>query len=143
MRNKCIHNMSLRCGFWVGFIIGQFFENTTGQAVTAPETIRLLLEAFPSRVISRFSDSNWPPRSYHLKPLKFYAKRSWKISPEVYVVAIYPIWYSIHNPILFTLWINKKNQYLIKDLCFLSKLLLASMLGQPVFSESWIESAPT
>ena len=39
---------------------------------TARETMTLLHEFFPGRVISRFGDQNWPPRSCDLPPLQFF-----------------------------------------------------------------------
>ena len=39
-------------------------DNTTCH--TANETIQLLHETFPSHVLSRFGDQNWPPRSCDL-----------------------------------------------------------------------------
>ena len=39
---------------------------------TSGETIGLLCEKFPGRVISRNGDYNWPPRSCDLTPLDFF-----------------------------------------------------------------------
>ena len=39
---------------------------------TSGETIGLLREKFPGRVISRKGDYNWPPISYDLTPLDFF-----------------------------------------------------------------------
>ena len=39
---------------------------------TSGETIGLLHEKFPGRVISRNGDYNWPPRSCDLTPLDFF-----------------------------------------------------------------------
>lgn len=39
---------------------------------TAHETIHLLEERFPDRIISRNSDVNWPPRSCDLTPCDFF-----------------------------------------------------------------------
>ena len=39
---------------------------------TSGETIGLLPEKFPGRVISRNGDYNWPPRSCDLTPLDFF-----------------------------------------------------------------------
>ena len=36
------------------------------------ETIQLLYETFPDRVLSRFGDQNWSPKSCDLTPLDFF-----------------------------------------------------------------------
>lgn len=38
---------------------------------TVRDTIQLLHETFPCRVLSRFCDKTWPPRSCDLAPLGF------------------------------------------------------------------------
>ena len=50
---------------------------------TARETIQLLHETFPGRVLSRLGDQNWPPRSCDLTPLDFFL---WSyLKSQVYV----------------------------------------------------------
>ena len=44
----------------------------TATCHTANETIQLLHEIFPGRVLSRFGDQNWLPRSCDLTPLDFF-----------------------------------------------------------------------
>ena len=50
------------------------FNKTMPHAITANETIRLSHETFPARVLSRFGDQNWPPRSCDLTPLDFFLR---------------------------------------------------------------------
>ncbi|CAK9827661.1 hypothetical protein ANTRET_LOCUS5336 [Anthophora retusa] len=49
-----------------------WFQQDGATCHTARETIQLLHESLPSRVISRFGDKNWPPRSCDLTPLDFF-----------------------------------------------------------------------
>lgn len=49
-----------------------WFQQDGATCHTARETIQLLHESFPGRVISRFGDQNWPPRSCDLTPLDFF-----------------------------------------------------------------------
>lgn len=49
-----------------------WFQQDGATCHTAGETMQLLHETFPSRVISRFGDQNWPPRSCDLTPLDFF-----------------------------------------------------------------------
>ncbi|XP_078032646.1 uncharacterized protein LOC144467630 [Augochlora pura] len=51
---------------------GMWFQQDGTTCHTARETIQLLHESFPGRVISRFGDQNWPPRSCDLTPLDFF-----------------------------------------------------------------------
>ncbi|XP_078047551.1 uncharacterized protein LOC144475472 [Augochlora pura] len=51
---------------------GMWFQQDGATCHTARETIQLLHESFPGRVISRFGDQNWPPRSCDLTPLDFF-----------------------------------------------------------------------
>lgn len=49
-----------------------WFQQDGATCHTTRETIQLLHESFPGRVISRFGDQNWPPRSCDLTPLDFF-----------------------------------------------------------------------
>lgn len=49
-----------------------WFQQDGATSHTAGETIQLLHTRFPARVISRFGDQNWPPRSCDLTPLDFF-----------------------------------------------------------------------
>ncbi|EFN78794.1 hypothetical protein EAI_16705, partial [Harpegnathos saltator] len=49
-----------------------WFQQDGATCHTARETIQLLHESFPGRVISRFGDQIWPPRTYDLTPLAFF-----------------------------------------------------------------------
>ena len=51
---------------------GMWFQQDGATCHTARETIQLLHQSFPGRVISRFGDQNWPPRSCDLTPLDFF-----------------------------------------------------------------------
>ena len=46
-----------------------YFQQDGATCLTSGETIRLLREKFPGRVISRNGYYNWPPRSYDLTTL--------------------------------------------------------------------------
>ena len=49
-----------------------YFQQDGATCHTSGETIGLLGEKFPGRVISRNGDYNWPPRSCDLTPLDFF-----------------------------------------------------------------------
>ena len=49
-----------------------FFQQDGATCHTSDETIGLLRENFPGRVISRNGDYNWPLRSCYLTPLDFF-----------------------------------------------------------------------
>ena len=49
-----------------------YFQQDGATCHTSHETIALLREKFPDRVISRRSDHNWPPRSCNLTPCDFF-----------------------------------------------------------------------
>lgn len=49
-----------------------YFQQDGATCHTSGETIELLREKFPGRVISRNGDFNWPPRSCDLTPLDFF-----------------------------------------------------------------------
>ena len=49
-----------------------WFQQDGATAYTARETIDMLRTHFPNRVISRFGDVPWPPRSPDLSPLDFF-----------------------------------------------------------------------
>jgi len=49
-----------------------WFQQDGATCHAARETIQLLHETFPGRVISRFGYQNWPPRSCDLTPLDFF-----------------------------------------------------------------------
>ena len=49
-----------------------YFQQDSATWHRSGETIVLLLEKFPGRVISRNGDYNWPPRSCVLTPLDFF-----------------------------------------------------------------------
>lgn len=49
-----------------------WFQQDGATCHTARETVELLHESFPGRVISRFGDRHWPPRSCDLTPLDFF-----------------------------------------------------------------------
>ena len=49
-----------------------YFKQDGATCHTSDETIGLLREKFPGRVISRNSDYNWQPRSCDLTPLDFF-----------------------------------------------------------------------
>jgi hypothetical protein len=49
-----------------------WFQQDGATAHTTPANIGLLRTRFPGRVISRFGDVNWPPRSCDLTPLDFF-----------------------------------------------------------------------
>ncbi|CAK9806866.1 hypothetical protein ANTPLA_LOCUS5061 [Anthophora plagiata] len=54
------------------YVNDMWFQQDGTTCYTARETIQLLHESFPVRVISRFGDQNWPPRSCNLTPLDFF-----------------------------------------------------------------------
>lgn len=62
------------CGFWAGGIIGPFFENEAGQAITVigAHYRDMIIKLFPGCVISPFDVQNWPLRSCDLTPLDFF-----------------------------------------------------------------------
>lgn len=49
-----------------------WFKQDGATSHTARPILALLQEKFPGRVISRFGDVNWPPRSCDLTPLDFF-----------------------------------------------------------------------
>src|ERR1700761_3019106 len=49
-----------------------WFQQDGATCHTARETIQLLHETFPGRVLFRFGDKNWPPRLCDLTPLAFF-----------------------------------------------------------------------
>lgn len=49
-----------------------YFQQDGATCHTSNETIDLLREKFPDRVISRRGDHNWPPRSCDLTPCDFF-----------------------------------------------------------------------
>lgn len=49
-----------------------YFQQDGATCHTAGETMALLRDKFPGRVISRNGDFNWPPRSCDLTPLDFF-----------------------------------------------------------------------
>lgn len=49
-----------------------WFQQDGATCHTARETMTVLHESFPGRVICRFGDQNWPPRSCDLTPLDFW-----------------------------------------------------------------------
>lgn len=49
-----------------------YFQQDGATCHTSNDTIALLREKFPGRVISRRGDRNWPPRSCDLTPLDFF-----------------------------------------------------------------------
>jgi hypothetical protein len=49
-----------------------YFQQDGATSHTSGETIALLRQRFPGRVISRRGDINWPPRSCDLTPLDFF-----------------------------------------------------------------------
>lgn len=49
-----------------------YFQQDGATCHTSRETIELLHEKFPGRVISRNGDVNWPSRSCDLTPLDFF-----------------------------------------------------------------------
>lgn len=49
-----------------------FFQQDGATCHTARETMVLLQTKFPGRVISRFGDQHWPPRSCDLTPMDFF-----------------------------------------------------------------------
>ena len=49
-----------------------YFQQDGATCHTAGETMALLREKFPGRVISRNGDFDWPPRSCDLTPLDFF-----------------------------------------------------------------------
>ena len=49
-----------------------WFQQDDATCHTADETIQLPHETFPDRVLSRFGDQNWSPRSCDLTPLDFF-----------------------------------------------------------------------
>ena len=49
-----------------------WFQQDDATCHTANETIQLLHETLPGRVLSRFDDQNWPPTSCDLIPLDFF-----------------------------------------------------------------------
>ena len=51
---------------------GMWFQQDGATCRTARETIELLREKFPSRIISRNGDQNWPTRSCDLTPCDFF-----------------------------------------------------------------------
>lgn len=53
-------------------VANMWFQQDGATCHTARETLQLLHETFPGRVLSRFGDQNWPPRSCDLTPLDFF-----------------------------------------------------------------------
>ena len=53
-------------------VADMWFQQDDATCHTANETIQLPHETFPGRVLSRFADQNWPPRSCDLTPLDFF-----------------------------------------------------------------------
>ena len=53
-------------------VANMWFQQDGATSHTACETIQLLHEKFPGRVLSRSGDKNWPPRSCDLTPLDFF-----------------------------------------------------------------------
>ena len=51
---------------------GVYFQQDSATCHTSRETIGLLREMFPGRVISRNGDCNWPPRPWDLTPSDFF-----------------------------------------------------------------------
>ena len=49
-----------------------YFQEDGATCHTSGETIGLLREKFPGRVISGNGDCNWPPRSCDLTPVDFF-----------------------------------------------------------------------
>ena len=49
-----------------------YFQQNRTTCYTSGETIGLLREKFPGRVISRNCDCNWPPKSCALAPVDFF-----------------------------------------------------------------------
>ncbi len=49
-----------------------YFQQDGTTCYTSNETIAILQEKFPDRVISRRGDHNWPPRSCDLIPLDYF-----------------------------------------------------------------------
>ena len=56
---------------WEKSII-QTFQQDGASSHTARETMALLRESFPHRLIARFGDNPWPPRSPDLSPPDLY-----------------------------------------------------------------------
>lgn len=50
----------------------KWFQQDGATCHTAGATLAVLSEKFPGRIISRFGDVNWPPRSCDLTPLDFF-----------------------------------------------------------------------
>ena len=53
-------------------VANMWFQQDGATCHIANETIQLLHETFPGRVLSRFDDQNWPPRLCDLTPLDFF-----------------------------------------------------------------------
>ena len=53
-------------------VANMWFQQDDATCHTANETIQLLHETLPGRVLSRFGDQNWPPKSYDLTSLHFF-----------------------------------------------------------------------
>ena len=53
-------------------VADMWFQQDDATCHTADETIQSPHETFPGRVLSRFGDQNWPPRSCDLTPLDFF-----------------------------------------------------------------------
>ena len=53
-------------------VANMWFQQDNATCYIANETIQLLHETFPGRVLSRFGDQNWLPRSCDLTPLNFF-----------------------------------------------------------------------
>lgn len=49
-----------------------WFQQDDATCHTSNETLELIHEKFPDRLISRFGDVNWPPRSCDLTPLDYF-----------------------------------------------------------------------
>ena len=54
-----------------------WFQQDGATAHTARETMTLLKDCFPNRLISRFGDIPWPPRSPDLTPCDFFLWGYW------------------------------------------------------------------
>ena len=55
-----------------GLVQDFWFQQDGATSHTARETMALLRELFPGRLISRFGDVPWPPRSPDLTPADFF-----------------------------------------------------------------------
>ncbi|KAK9510942.1 hypothetical protein O3M35_005613 [Rhynocoris fuscipes] len=72
-------------------VANMWFQQDGATCHTARETLQLMHETFPGRVLSRFGDQNWPPRSCDLTPLDFFLWGYLKSQRHIGIIATFPL----------------------------------------------------